>query len=250
MNRPLIEVCVGSVADARAAVAAGANRLELCSATELGGLTPSAGLLEAVTEQVDLPVMVMIRPRPGGFCYSDTEFDVAKREANNALQYPIAGLVFGFLDAEGNVNRDQCREMVDLAGERETVFHRAFDVVPDPLAAVDVLVELGITRLLTSGQEPRTLDGAKLIRQLFKRASDRMQILPGGGISAVHAVEIVERTGCIQLHIGASGVQSDALLASCPKIDFHSPSYLEAGSHRIVDQDKVVRLIGAFTQAE
>lgn len=246
-TRPLVEVCIGSVADARAAAAAGADRLELCSATEVGGLTPSAGLIEAVIAQVDLPVLVMIRPRPGGFCYDAAEFDVALREAKHALQQNIAGVVFGFLDIEGNVAREQCRQMVELASDRETVFHRAFDIVPDPLATVDALVELGITRLLTSGQEASTIDGADLIRQLIDRVEGRLQILPGGGINANNVQAIVEQTGCKQIHVGASGVQSDALLASCKKIVFHATAYLDEGRHRTVDQEKVAQVLRAFS---
>lgn len=246
-SRPLVEVCIGSVADAQAAAAAGADRLELCSATEVGGLTPSAGLIEAVTAKVDLPVLVMIRPRPGGFCYDAAEFDVAMREAKQVLQQNVAGVVFGFLDAEGNVDREQCRQMVELAGDHETVFHRAFDVVPNPLVAVDTLVELGITRLLTSGQEASTIDGVGLIRQLMDRVDGRLQIMPGGGINASNVQAVVEQTGCNQLHIGASGVQSDALLASCKKIVFHATAYLDDGRHRTVDQEKVAQVLQVFS---
>ena len=248
MNRPLVEVCIGSLADAKAAVDAGADRLELCSATELGGLTPSAGLIEAVTEEVALPVMVMIRPRPGGFYYTDDEFLTAVHEAKSALRYNVAGIVFGFLHTNGEVDVDRCRQFVDLAGERQTVFHRALDVVPDALQAIDQLIEVGVTRVLTSGQQVKAVDGTPLIREMVERSQGRLQILPGGGIRADNVCAVIEQTGCDQVHIGASAVCCDRSLAANPQIDFHAPGYLAEGRHRVVDRESVAAVLSKLAR--
>ncbi len=243
MSNTLVEVCVGSVEDAQAAQLAGADRLELCAATEVGGLTPSAGLIEAVTEQVDLPVMVMIRPRPGGFCYGEPEFDTAVRDLKLALQYDITGVVFGFLGRDGQIDADRSSQFVTLADGRETVFHRAFDVVPNPEEALDALIQSGVTRLLTSGQRPTAAQGANLIQQLIERANGNIQILPGGGIRADSVAEVVRFTGCNQVHVGASAVGYDQSIASDSEISFHAPGYLEQSRHRIVDRDSVAAVL-------
>ena len=243
MKQPLVEVCIGSLADAKVAEAAGADRLELCAATEIGGLTPSAGLIEAVTEATQLPVMVMIRPRAGGFCYTADEYDTAMREAKAALQFDIAGVVFGFLEANGQIDLARCSEFVALASGRETVFHRAFDAVPDPIAAFDQLIEIGITRVLTSGQRATAVEGASLLRQLREHASDRIQVLPGGGVRAGNVQELQRLTGCDQFHVGASMVACDQSLKGNSEISFYSSDYLKDGRHRMVDAESVAAVL-------
>lgn len=239
MKQPLVEVCIGSLADAKVAETAGADRLELCAATEIGGLTPSAGLIEAVTEATQLPVMVMIRPRAGGFCYTADEYDTALREAKAALKFDIAGVVFGFLADDGQVDQARCREFVDLAEGRETVFHRAFDVVPDPMAALDLLIQIGVTRVLTSGQRATAVEGAALLRQLREHANDRIQVLPGGGVRAGNIQELERLTGCDQYHVGASKAACDQSLKGNPEISFYSSDYLKDARHRLVEEESV-----------
>src|SRR4051794_21066209 len=146
MSRPdgqrlLLEIAVASVEDALAAQGGGADRLELNAALALGGLTPSLGALLEVKAAVALPVLVMIRPRPGGFAYSDADFKVMQRDADLALQHGADGIVFGILTAEGHVDADRCRRLVRQTGARAAVFHRAFDVTPDPLAALEQLID-------------------------------------------------------------------------------------------------------------
>lgn len=246
-QRPLIEVCVCSVADAVAAAAAGADRLELCSALEIGGLTPSVALLESVLEQVNVPVMAMIRPRAGGFNYAADEFRTALLDAEWALSLGARGIVFGFLTREGRIDAARCREVVALAGERQAVFHRAFDFAPDPLAAADELVQLGVTRLLTSGQQPAALAGAALIRTIADRTRGHLEVMPGGGIRSENVLEIIERTGCCQIHIGASLVERDGSLEANPVLDLVSPTYLAGGASRKIDAAKILEMSRLLT---
>jgi copper homeostasis protein len=248
-DRPLVEVCIGSVADALAAQAAGADRVELCAATEVGGLTPSLGLLEQVLAASRLPVIAMIRPRPGGFAYSREEFAVALRDAEHMLAFGAAGLAFGFLTPEGRLDAARTRELVDLAGDRETVFHRAFDFTPDLLAAADELVELGVQRVLTSGGAATAFVGANTIRAIHERVAGRLEVMPGGGIAAESVVELIQQTGCDQLHVGASLPDNDGSLtgtgshAGNNAIEFFDPRYLERGNHRAVAPAKLDDLI-------
>lgn len=248
MSRPLFEVCVSSVADALAAVAVGADRIELCSALEVGGLTPSVGLLQSVLGAVSVPVIVMIRPRPGGFCYAPDEFRTALLDAEWALSLGAAGIVFGILSVDCSIDAMRCRELVAMAGERETVFHRAFDFVRDPLAMADQLTELRITRVLTSGQRSTALAGAPLIRTLAKRTAGKLEVLPGGGITADNVQEVIQQTGCNQLHLGSAQVVRDHSVAHCSPIDLVAVHQLAENAHRALDLDELRRVISPTSQ--
>src|SRR3954454_11031010 len=192
----LLEICCGSIDDAIQAQAGGAKRVELCSALFLGGLTPSIGTMQSARQQVRIPIMAMVRPRGGGFCYSDAEFATMERDAEAFVAAGADGLVFGIVNANGTIDKKRPRRLRDIAGAKQTVFHRAFDVTPDPLLAVDELIALGITRILTSGQQDTVSEGADLVRKLIQYAGDRIEILPGGGIKAYNVADVIARTGC------------------------------------------------------
>src|SRR3954470_22762289 len=170
MPRVLLEVCVGSVDDALTGVAGGADRLELNSALTLGGLTPSAGLFAEVRRRVSVPIIAMVRPRAGGFAYSDADFDVMLRDAEGLLAAGADGLAFGVLTANGELDRLRCRRLRGACGDRPAVFHRAFDVMPDPFTSLELLIDLGFTRVMTSGQKETAVQGAVLIAELIGRA--------------------------------------------------------------------------------
>jgi copper homeostasis protein len=243
-QRPtLVEVCAGSLADALAAAKAGADRIELCSATEVGGLTPSIGLLELVLERVKLPVMVMIRPRAGGFCYSEEEIHTALRDAERALSVGAHGIVFGFLTRDARIDVAHGKAFCEIAGARQTVFHRAFDFVEDTLVAADQLAEIGVTRLLTSGRQPSALAGAALIRQLVDRVNGALKVMPGGGINSQNVDEILRITGCHQVHVGAATRGQDGSLAANAALELVAPEYLERGAFRKVDGTRVSEIV-------
>lgn len=162
-DRVIVEVCCGSVDDAIEAQKGGADRIELNSALALGGLTPSGGSLIEATRQLDIPVMVMIRPRTGGFCYSRADMEAMLADVQKAVANGTDGIVFGILNAEGTIDIDRRRRVIESADGVETVFHRAFDVVPDPNTAIETLIELGITRILTSGQQTTAMEGMPLL---------------------------------------------------------------------------------------
>jgi copper homeostasis protein len=204
----LLEVCVESAGDAAAAAAGGADRLELNSALALDGLTPSLGLLAEVRRAAGarIPIVAMARPRAGDFCYDETELRVLRRDVDLLLEHGADGIALGILTARGDVDR-RCAQFVrqiSAAGSghrfQGAVFHKAFDQARDPLAALEQLIDLGVRRVMTSGQQRTALRGAALIRQLVERAAGRIEILPAGGIRPSNVIAILSRTGCDQVH--------------------------------------------------
>jgi copper homeostasis protein len=167
----LLEIIATAADDCAAIEQAGGDRIELCSALTLGGLTPSAALVQRARETTQLPIMMMLRPRAGGFCYSAAEFTQMALDLKFGLAAGVDGFVFGCLNADGTVDQRRTAHLVKLAAGRQTVFHRAFDVTPDPFAALESLIALGVTRILTSGQQPTAWEGADLIQQLVERAA-------------------------------------------------------------------------------
>jgi copper homeostasis protein len=223
------------VDDAVEAAKGGAGRIELNSALFLGGLTPSLGTLLSVKTRVDIPVMVMIRPRAGGFCYTDTEMAVMRRDAVLAVEHGADGLVFGVLHENGTIDLERCQQLMHCCAGQPAVFHRAFDVVPDPFTALDQLIELGFTRVLTSGQAPSVPEGLDLIKQLVTRASNRIEILPGAGIRAHNVRSIVEQTGVTQVHLSAFRTQPDSSVQHRPCIHFGGALYPPEAQYGIID---------------
>ena len=196
----LIEACIDSVESACAAEQGGADRLELNSALELDGLTPSPGLFEEVAGVCSLPIVVMIRPRSNGFIYTEAEFQVMLRDVDVFLKLGAKGIAVGCLMGDFSVDVRRTAEIVDRAGPMEVVFHRAFDITSDMHRALEELIDCGISRILTSGQATTALEGATRIAELTARAEHRIEILPGSGINASNALDIVEKTGCRQIH--------------------------------------------------
>lgn len=216
----LLEVPITSVRDASAAQQGGANRLELNAALSLGGLTPSLGTLLAVKAAVTLPVLVMIRPRPGGFAYDDADFQIMQRDVDLALQHGADGIVFGILTEDGRVDGERCRRVLRQIGDQTAVFHRAFDVTPDPFEALEQVIDLGFQRLMTSGQEQNAYNGAERIAALIHRASGRIEVLPAGGINRFTLADVLLRTRCNQVHASLRMPRQDRSVLARPHISF------------------------------
>ena len=196
----LLEICCGSAQDAIAAAKGGAQRVELNSDLFHGGITPTIGSLIVAKRHIDIPVMCMVRPREGGFHYTDAEFEVMLEDAGMLLKNGADGIVFGFLDADGQVDAQRTQRMLDIIGEHDSVFHRAIDVVPDVFSALDTLAALGVKRVLTSGQQPTVIQGTQTICDMLAHAAGRIEILPGGGITLQNAKECRHSLGVDMLH--------------------------------------------------
>jgi copper homeostasis protein len=220
MPSVLIEICTGSVDDAVEAQAGGADRVELNSSLFQGGLTPSLGTLVEARRRLTIPIMCMIRPRAGGFCYTRSEQAVMERDAELAVANGADGIVFGFLRDNGRVDVGRTKRLVKIAGNRQGVFHRAFDVTPRPFAAMEQLIDLGITRIMTSGQEDSVYNGCRLIRRLIDKASGRIEILPAGGINRFNLRDILDRTGARQIHLPALTRRIDRSTHARPHVYF------------------------------
>ncbi len=201
MPKILLEICCGSADDVIEAARGGADRVELNNNLFQGGLTPSLGTLEIAKENVSVPVMAMVRPRSGGFCYTDTEFAVAKTDAKELLSHGADGLVFGFLHPDGTIDEKRTGELVGICGDKPSVFHRAIDVVPDWKRGLETLIRLGVTRVLTSDQQSDVFFALDTIAEMIRFAGDAIEILPGAGITRENVRKVVQATGCHQVHL-------------------------------------------------
>jgi len=197
----LVEACVDSVESATAAERGGAHRLELCAALVDGGTTPSAGVIAAVKQAVRIPVFVILRPRGGGFVYSDAEADVMRRDAEMAATLGADGVVVGALRADARIDEDRTRALIDASRGLPVTFHRAFDLVRDRHEALDALASAGVTRVLTSGGSRNALLGADEIGSLAKAAGSRLIVVAGGGIREENVAEVVRRSGVREIHV-------------------------------------------------
>jgi copper homeostasis protein len=217
INGITIEVCCGGIDDALTAIGNHADRIELNSALELGGLTPSLSVLEAIRRHSAIPVCTMIRPRGFGFCYSAAEYEVMKQDAEKMLAAGADGIVFGFLNKDGTVDEERTAEMTALAHARnkEAVFHKAFDSARDMDEALAVLLKCGVDRVLTSGGAayPDLEAGCRRIRRYQEQYGSRIQLLPGGGVRAHNVQTILAQTGCRQIHMTAKENRPDESIA-------------------------------------
>ena len=238
----ILEIITASLDDARAAAAGGADRFELCSALAVGGLTPSLGTLAAIKAELSTPVMCMIRPRQGGMAYSQAELEVMQRDAAYAVEAGADGLVFGFLTDRGDVDVPRCRAFLNgLQARRplQTVFHRAYDVVSDPQRTLEELIDLGITRVLTSGRAPSALEGLEEIRRTVEQAAERIEVLPGGGIRPNNVAEIVRATGVDQVHLYLTRTAADSSAAANLRVQFGVSVPSTELEYPAVDEDRV-----------
>ncbi|RYF53894.1 MAG: copper homeostasis protein CutC [Cytophagaceae bacterium] len=199
----LIEVCAYSVDDCLAAQQAGANRIELCSARAEGGLTPSLGLIRQVRTAISLPIFVMIRPRGGDFVYSASEIAVMEADIEIARLAGADGVVLGTLLPDGRIDRETTRHLIQCANPLPVTFHRAFDLTNDAQEALDVLIDLGVANVLTSGQQPRAIEALPLLEALAKQAEGRITIMAGSGVNGSNAAQL-SQTGVTALHLSGS----------------------------------------------
>ncbi|WP_033922177.1 copper homeostasis protein CutC [Sphingomonas sp. 37zxx] len=210
----LLEICVEDGAGAAAAVAGGADRIELCSALALGGLTPTTSLLEAAlahARPAGVTVHAMVRPRAGDFAYADADFALALAEGKALVAAGADGLVFGAC-RDGALNEAQSRAWAECFGQQQTIagkpielsLHRAIDLVADKAAAVDMAVALGFHRILSSGGAVSALEGAAVLREMVTRAAGRCRIAAGAGVRGGNVAQLLAQSGVDEVHASAS----------------------------------------------
>jgi copper homeostasis protein len=201
----MLEICIDSVASARAAAAGGADRVELCANLPEGGTTPSAGMIRTVRAAFSGGLMVIIRPRGYDFLYSDDDMAVMLHDIRAARELGADGVVIGCLSADGRVDKERCGRLIEAAGNLDITFHRAFDMTRDLHEALEDIVGLGIKRILTSGGEADVATGILILTKLARQAAGRVSIMPGGGVTEDNIAEIVMATGVREVHLSARG---------------------------------------------
>lgn len=199
----LFEACVDSLSSAINAESAGADRIELCANLQEGGVTPSFATIKLVIDQLKIPVNVLVRPRSGDFLYSDVEFEVIKQDVVVCREIGVKGIVVGLLTEDGEVDYSRTKQLMELAGKMSVTFHRAFDMTRDAEKALQSLINLGVDRVLTSGQESDVYKGIATLKKLVELAGSKIIILPGGGVTENNIKEVVEKTGAKEIHASA-----------------------------------------------
>ncbi len=229
-----IESCI-------AAQEAGAHRIELCASPGEGGTTPSYAFIKAAREKLQIDLYVMIRPRGGDFLYSDEEFEMMKTNVAICKQLECDGIVTGILAKDGQVDKERCKVLVDLAYPLEVTFHRAFDRVVNPFEALEEVINLGFERILTSGLRSKAIDGKETLSALVKQSDGKIIIMPGSGINVENIIEIAESTGAKEFHSSASIFAEN-------KMEYQNPTMNESLKHVIVDREEVKKMVGLINE--
>ena len=242
MSNFKLEICCSTVEGAINAYHGGADRIEINTAIELGGLTPSIATIEEIKAKTEIPVMTMIRPRTGGFNYSKVEFEIMKRNLIHAIKAGTDGVVFGILDSKSHIDISRNKELLRIAQNNsvETVFHRAFDVTPNPLFALNKLIELGFDRVLTSAQSNKIIDNLNLAKKLINNNKNQIEILLCGGIRHYNMIEIIKETQCNQIHLTALNERKDESMFN-KAVKFNS-SNISEHTYKITSKDKVLKI--------
>jgi len=197
----LIEACVDTVQSAINAQLGGADRVELCDNLADAGTTPSHGTIVSALEALDIPVFPIIRVRGGGFVYDAAELEVMRRDVIHARELGCDGVVIGALTDQGEIDQNAVMTLREAAGDLAVTFHRAFDVCVDPVQALETLIDLGVQRILTSGQRETAWEGRELIADIRRQAEGRIIIMAGGGVDESNAADLVRATGVSELHV-------------------------------------------------
>lgn len=244
-----IEIVVYTIESALRAQEGGADRIELCDNPADGGTTPSYGMIEAVRQQVNLDVFVMIRPRGGDFCYNSYEFHIMKRDIDQCQRLSVDGVVFGILNSDGTLDKNRCQELIERARPLKVTCHRAFDMTRDPFEALEDCIEVGFDRILTSGQQPTAALGVDVISKLVNQAAGRIIIMPGAGVNEQSVEAIVSKTKATEIHFSASRMRESLMTYRNSSISGMGSAEGAEFMIRTVDPERI-RLIRKLAEQE
>ena len=242
MNMIKTELCAYSVEACKIASKLGVNRVDLCASPAEGGVTPSLATIERVAEIEGLDLSVMIRPRGGDFLYSDEEFQTMLQDIEHARKTGATGVVFGVLTADGKVDIERTRALVEASKGMETTFHRAVDMTEDYEAAVEAVIKAGCNRILTSGGYDKAIDGIDNIRRAVEISRGRIEIMAGSGVTAACAEQIAA-TGVDALHFSAKKIVPGAMQYRNPRISMGGTAAVDEFALRIVDEEEVKAIL-------
>ncbi|CAI8205127.1 MAG: Copper homeostasis protein CutC [Formosa sp. Hel1_33_131] len=202
----LLEICANSFKSALNAQQAGAQRIELCVELGVGGITPSFGMVEQVLAHVTIPVFVLIRPRSGHFCYTNSELTVMQADIKRYKSMGCHGFVSGVLNQDQTINISAVKQLIVACGSLPFTFHRAFDWTPDPIKALDSLISLGVNRVLTSGQAASAFEGLDSLIKFKSYSENRLIIMPGGGVTTENILKF-KANMFTEIHASATSVR-------------------------------------------
>ena len=244
MLRRLLEIACDGLGSALAAAEGGADRVELFANSEVGGTTPSAGTIATARAALAIPLHVLIRPRAGDFLYSRAECEAMRHDIELCVRLGCNGVVIGALDAAGDVDLAICRELIAAAGPLAVTFNRAFDVARDQRAALEAIITLGCSRVLTSGGRASAPEGATVIAGLVRQAAERVTILAGAGITAAQVAPLVGATGVREIHASASASRTSAMQHRNAAIRGLDPGWRQTDSARVRELAAALRQAG------
>jgi copper homeostasis protein len=236
MEKYILEICCYNLNSALIAADAGGDRVELCADPASGGTTPGIGLIKSVRKKIGIELYPIIRIKGGDFLFSEEEFDVMLHEVTACKSAGCDGVVFGMLLPDGRVDKVHSSKLVEKAYPMGVCFHRAFDWTVNPFEAMEDIIEIGCERILTSGQQPKAILGASLIKDLITQADGRIQIMPGAGVRAENIADLKKETGATQFHSSASVLKKSSM-------DFVQPFMIEDQSVVMADRREIEEMI-------
>ncbi len=240
-----IEIASSDFLTTSAAVNGGADRIELCANLVEGGTTASYGLIKQSRESFSIPIYPIIRPRGGDFLYNEEEFAIMLQDVKICRQLGCDGVVIGLLNKDGAIDRARTARLVESAYPLGVTLHRAFDRCRDPFEAMELAIELGIERILTSGQQPLAPDGVALIAALNETAAGRIIIMPGSGVRKENIRELAQQTGCTEFHSSLRSTVESSMEFIHPSFAGSAESYM----NNSVNPAEVAAMRRALTEA-
>lgn len=238
-----LEICVDSVESAVNAQTGGADRIELCGNLAEGGTTPSYGTILSARNNLTIDLNVIIRPRGGDFLYSDSEFDIMRRDIEACGEFDVNGIVIGILQSDGEIDSERTSKLVELAHPMNVTFHRAFDMCADPFRGLQDIISSGASRLLTSGQRNKATEGAELIGRLVKKAGSRLIIMPGSGLNESNIAEVARTTGASEFHLSVRSITDSEMTFRREGITIGGVPGIPEFSRRITDPQRIKNII-------
>ena len=246
----MFEICANSAESCLAAQEGGAHRVELCAAMPEGGTTPSYGEIKLARKLIDIRLHVIIRPRGGDFLYSPLELDIMEEDIRAAREAGADGVVFGCLTPDGELDMPAMERLMKASEGMSVTFHRAFDYVRDPKAVMETLIEMGVDRILTSGQMPAAIKGAQLLAELVQQADGRIIIMPGCGVNESNLAELAKITGASEFHFSARENRESRMQLRNPALSMGGSVQIDEYVHPVTTAARVSKTIACLTDRE